>query len=112
MLMGVDVGRISAVTWGVSAALSGLAGVLFATVSFVGPGLFGLGLKAFPATILGGLDSVTGSALGGVIIGIVENLVGGYFDSTGREIAGFALIIVVLMIRPNGLFGDKDVERV
>jgi branched-chain amino acid transport system permease protein len=111
MLMGVDVRRISALSWAGAAALSGLAGVLFATAAYVGPDLFAVGLKAFPATILGGLDAVTGSAVGGLLIGVTENLVGGYVDSALKEIAGFVVIILVLMLRPNGLFGDRDVER-
>jgi branched-chain amino acid transport system permease protein len=86
--------------------------VLFAAVAYVGPALFNLGLKAFPATILGGLDAVLGSGLGGLLIGVIENLVGGYLDSSMREVAGFAVIIIVLLVRPNGLFGDRDVERV
>ncbi len=112
MLMGVDVRRVSALAWCGGAALSGIAGVLFAAVSYVGPGLFNLGLKAFPATILGGLDSMVGSGIGGLIIGVTENLVGGYIDSAWKEVAGFAVIILVLMLRPNGLFGDREVERV
>jgi branched-chain amino acid transport system permease protein len=112
MLMGVEVRRISSLAWAGAAALSGLAGVLFALTTYVGPDLFVIGLKAFPATILGGLDAVTGSAVGGLIIGVTENVVGGYFDTSLKEIAGFALIILMLMIKPNGLFGERDVERV
>jgi branched-chain amino acid transport system permease protein len=112
MLMGVEVRRISSLAWAGAAALSGLAGVLFALTTYVGPDLFVVGLKAFPATILGGLDAVTGSAVGGLIIGVTENVVGGYFDTSLKEIAGFALIILMLMIKPNGLFGERDVERV
>lgn len=112
MLMGVDVRRISGLSWAGAAALSGLAGVLFASAAYVGPDLFAVGLKAFPATILGGLDAVTGSAFGGLLIGVTENLVGGYVDSSLKEIAGFVVIIFILMLRPNGLFGDRDVERV
>lgn len=112
MLMGVDVRRISSLSWAGAAALSGLAGILFALTTYVGPDLFVVGLKAFPATILGGLDAVTGSAVGGLIIGITENVVGGYFDTSLKEIAGFVAIILMLMIKPNGLFGERDVERV
>lgn len=110
-LMGIDVRRVAAVAWAASAAVSGVAGVLFAGTSFVGPDLFQAGLKAFPATIVGGLDSVIGSALGGLILGVVENLTGGYGDTALKEIAGFIAIIAVLMIRPTGLFGARDVER-
>lgn len=112
MLMGVDVRRISAYSWAGAAVLSGIAGILFASAAYVGPDLFAVGLKAFPATILGGLDAVTGSGIGGLLIGVTENVVGGYADSALKEIAGFVVIILILMVRPNGLFGERDVERV
>lgn len=112
MLMGVDVRKISAYSWAGAAVLSGLAGILFASAAYVGPDLFAVGLKAFPATILGGLDAVTGSGVGGILIGVTENIVGGYADSALKEIAGFVVIILILMVRPNGLFGERDVERV
>ena len=76
------------------------------------PTVFEIGLKAFPATVLGGFDSVLGSGVSGLIIGVMENLVGGYLPSTLKEISGFLLILVVLMVRPFGLFGEKRIERV
>jgi len=110
-LMGIDVRRVAAIAWAASAGVSALAGVLFASTTFVGPDLFQAGLKAFPATIVGGLDSVIGSAIGGLILGVVENLTGGYGDTALKEISGFIAIVAVLMIRPTGLFGARDVER-
>jgi branched-chain amino acid transport system permease protein len=74
--------------------------------------MYDIGLKAFPATILGGLDSVLGSGLGGALMGIAENLAGGYLASSIKEITGFVVIIAVLMIRPFGLFGEREIERV
>jgi len=71
-----------------------------------------MGLRGFPATILGGLDSVVGGAFGGLVIGVVENLAGGSLGRGLKEIAGFVLIIVVLMIKPYGLFGQREIERV
>lgn len=112
LLMGISVSRLYRVAWVISALIAGLAGVLFAMIYHVGSDISHMGIRAFPATILGGLDSVLGSAFGGIIIGIVENLAGGYIGSGYKEIAGFAVIVVVLMIRPYGLFGQKDVERV
>ncbi len=110
-LMGVKTGRVQMAAWAASAVMSGTAGVLFAIAFELSPSLYGLGLKAFPATILGGLDSVIGSAFGGLIIGVAENLVGGYISSSLKEIAGFVIIILILMIRPYGLFGEKRIER-
>jgi branched-chain amino acid transport system permease protein len=111
-LMGVSTARVQAVAWGASSALAGIAGVYFAIIYNLSPTLFAVGLKAFPATVLGGLDSVIGSGASGLVIGVFENLVGGYMSSTLKEVAGFLLILVVLMVRPFGLFGEKEIERV
>ena len=110
-LMGVNIGRIQMAAWAAAAVMSGVAGVLFAIAYELSPALFHLGLKAFPATILGGLDAVIGSAVGGLAIGVIENLVGGYISSHLKEVAGFVIIILILMIRPYGLFGEKRIER-
>ncbi len=111
-LMGVSTARVQAVAWAGASALAGLAGALFAVIYGLTPTVFELGLKAFPATVLGGFDSVLGSGFSGLIIGVFENLVGGYLPSTLKEIAGLVLILVVLMVRPFGLFGEKRIERV
>jgi branched-chain amino acid transport system permease protein len=111
-LMGVSTARVQAVAWAASAVLAGLAGVFFAVIYDLSPTLFALGLKSFPATVLGGLDAVIGSAASGLIIGVSENLVGGYMASTLKEIVGFMLILVVLMVRPFGLFGEREIKRV
>jgi branched-chain amino acid transport system permease protein len=111
-LMGVSTAKVQAVAWALAAGLAGLAGAFFAVIYGLAPTVFELGLKAFPATVLGGFDSVLGSGGSGLFIGVLENLVGGYLPSTLKEIAGFALILVVLMVRPFGLFGEKRIERV
>ncbi len=111
-LMGVSTARVQAVAWASASGLAGLAGALFAVIYGLTPTVFELGLKAFPATVLGGFDSVLGSGFSGLLIGVVENLVGGYLPSTLKEISGFVLILVVLMVRPFGLFGEKRIERV
>lgn len=112
LLMGLSISKLYRVGWIISALLSGLAGLLFANIYHVGLDMGHVGLQAFPAAILGGLDSILGSALGGLVIGVAENLAGGYIGSGYKEIAGFAIILVVLMLRPHGLFGEKDIERV
>jgi branched-chain amino acid transport system permease protein len=111
-LMGVSTARVQAVAWAAASGLAGLAGALFAVIYGLTPTVYELGLKAFPATVLGGFDAVLGSGVSGLIIGVLENLVGGYLPSTLKEIAGFVLILVVLMVRPFGLFGEKRIERV
>ncbi|WP_096701098.1 branched-chain amino acid ABC transporter permease [Magnetospirillum sp. 15-1] len=111
-LMGISAARIHAVAWMGSSMIAGIAGVFFALIYNVSPSLYHVGLKAFPATILGGLDSVLGSGFSGVFLGVAENLAGGYLAPTMKEIIGFVIIIAVLMIRPFGLFGQRDIERV
>lgn len=112
LLMGISVKRIHATAWALSAAMASLAGVLFSSMFTLGPDIWFQGLKAFPAVILGGLDSVLGAALGGLIIGVVENLAEGYIGQGLKEVAGFVVIILVLMVRPFGLFGEREIERV
>lgn len=111
-LMGISTARVQSVAWMASSVLAGLAGVFFAVIYDLSPTLYAIGLKAFPATVLGGLDAVIGSAVSGLIIGVFENLVGGYLASTLKEVSGFLLILVVLMVRPFGLFGEREIERV
>lgn len=111
-LMGISTARVQAVAWACASALAGLAGVFFAVIYGLSPTIYELGLKAFPATVLGGFDAVIGAGASGLVIGVIENLVGGYWSSTLKEVAGFALILVVLMVRPFGLFGEKRIERV
>jgi len=111
-LMGVSTARVQAVAWAAASGLAGLAGAFFAVIYGLAPTIYELGLKAFPATVLGGFDAVLGSGVSGLLIGVLENLVGGYLPSTLKEIAGFVLILVVLMVRPFGLFGEKRIERV
>ncbi len=112
LLMGVDVRRISSMAWAVSAVVSGLAGVSFAIMFSRAPDLWFQGLRSFPAAILGGLDSPIGSGFGGLIIGVIGDLSEGYIGQGLKEISGFVVIIIVLMLRPYGLFGEKELERV
>lgn len=112
LLMGVDVRRISSLAWAISAVVSGMGGIAFAIMFSRAPDLWFEGLRSFPATILGGLDSPLGSGFGGLIIGVIGALSEGYIGQGLKEISGFVVIIVVLMVRPYGLFGDKELERV
>lgn len=112
LLMGVDVKRISALAWAIAAMVSGLGGIVFAIMISRAPDMWFIGLRAFPATILGGLDSALGSGFGGLIIGVIGDLSEGYIGHGLKEISGFIVIIIVLMLRPYGLFGEKKLERV
>jgi branched-chain amino acid transport system permease protein len=74
--------------------------------------LSAVGLKVFPVVILGGLDSIGGAILGGIIIGVLETFTGGYVSSSLREIIPYVVLVVILMVRPYGLFGLVEIERV
>ncbi len=119
-LMGIRLGRVAAGAWAVAGALAALGGVFFTT--FPTPGVqatVGLSaLTAFPAAILGGLDSVTGAVVGGLIIGVVTTMTSGYQDHIaflGRglgDVVPYVVMVLVLLWRPSGLFGTKEVTRV
>ena len=110
-LMGVNINRVIAATFALGSSLGGAAGVLigmyynafYPTMGFVA------GLKAFTATVLGGLTSVPGAVLGGLILGVVENLGAAYISSGYRDLIAFVILILVLLIKPSGLFG-RDLQ--
>jgi branched-chain amino acid transport system permease protein len=115
--LGISIRQVFALSWGISAMVSTVAGVVVGIVNGVSSALSFFGIKVFPAVILGGLDSIVGGVLGGLIIGLLENLA--HFVDTQwlkwgnlYEVAPFYVLIVILMIRPYGLFGTKDIERV
>jgi branched-chain amino acid transport system permease protein len=115
--LGVPVKTVFAMAWAISAVISAVAGVVVAVVNGVSAGLSAYGIKVFPAVILGGLDSIAGAVIGGVIIGLLENLahfVDSQYLHWGNlyEIAPFYVLIIILMIKPYGLFGTRDIERV
>ncbi len=115
--LGIPVKNVFAMAWAISAVVSAVAGVVVAVVNGVSAGLSAYGIKVFPATILGGLDSIGGAVLGGIIIGLLEN-VAHFIDAEylhwGNlyEVAPFYVLIIILMIKPYGLFGTHDIERV
>lgn len=112
LLMGINVKRISAISWALSSVFAAFAGLSFCLMFSLEPEISQMGLRGFPASILGGLDSVIGGAFGGLVIGVAENMAGGYLGRGLKEIAGFVLIIIVLMVKPYGLFGQREIERV
>jgi branched-chain amino acid transport system permease protein len=112
MLMGINVRRVAGTAWVIAAIAAGLAGVFISTLYDLAPDIYVFGIRAFSAPILGGMDSVAGAAIAGVIIAALENLGEGYIGKGLKEIIGFIAIVLVMMVRPYGLFGTKDVERV
>jgi branched-chain amino acid transport system permease protein len=112
LTMGISVRRIFALAW-VLAALSALVGgVLLGDITSVSGNLANFGLLVFPVVILGGLDSVPGTIVGGVVIGLTAQYVSGYWDPGLAQIAPYLLLIAILMVRPYGLFGETRIERV
>jgi branched-chain amino acid transport system permease protein len=115
--LGVSVPRVFAMSWAISAVVSSVAGVVVGVVNGVSSALSFYGIKVFPAVILGGLDSVLGAVLGGLIVGVLENLAQ-YVDSEWLHwgnmytIAPFYALILILLIKPYGLFGTRNIERV
>ena len=115
--LGISVKQVFAMSWAISAMVSALAGVVVGMVNGVSSALSFFGIKVFPAVILGGLDSIVGAIVGGLIIGILENLAE-FFDSqffhVGNmyTVAPFYILVIILMIKPYGLFGTKDIERI
>lgn len=112
LLMGINVRRLHSLSWMISSATAGMAGVCYAIMVSRAPDMWFLGMQSFPAAILGGLDSPLGSALGALIIGVTASMSEGYIGQGLKEISGFVMIIAILMIRPYGLFGEKELERV
>ncbi len=116
MAMGINVQRYFALAWAMAGIVSALGGIVWGAMLGVDNQLALVGLKVFPVVILGGLDSIIGAVVGGLIVGIVENLAAGYLDpyvgGGTKDFAPYILMIVALMVRPEGIFGRRRIERV
>ena len=112
-LMGVNAEKLIKITFAISGALGAAAGFFIGMIYAIDPTMGALaGLKGWSCAILGGIGSITGSLVGGVLLGIVENLTAGYISTGYRDAIGFAVMILVLLIRPSGLMGYKFEEKV
>lgn len=115
--LGISVKQVFAMSWGIAATVSATAGIVIGMVNGVSSSLSMMGIKVFPAVILGGLDSIIGAIVGGLTIGVLENLAE-FFDSqylhVGNmyDIAPFYVLLIILWFKPYGLFGTKDIERI
>jgi branched-chain amino acid transport system permease protein len=116
MAMGINVERYFGLAWAMTGVVSALGGVIWGNLLGVDVNLSLVGFKVFPVVILGGLDSIPGAVLGGLIVGIVENVTAGYVDpyvgGGTKDFAPYVLMILALMIRPYGMFGRKLIERI
>jgi branched-chain amino acid transport system permease protein len=116
MAMGIDVERYFGVAWAMTGVVSALGGILWGNLLGVDVNLALVGFKVFPVVILGGLDSIPGAIVGGLLVGIVENVAAGYVDpyvgGGTKDFAPYVLMILALMIRPYGIFGKRIIERI
>ena len=116
MAMGINVERYFGLAWAMTGIVSALGGVLWGNLVGVDVNLALVGFKVFPVVILGGLDSIPGAVIGGLIVGVVENVAAGYVDpyvgGGTKDFAPYVLMILALMIRPYGIFGKKIIERI
>jgi branched-chain amino acid transport system permease protein len=116
MAMGINVERYFALAWAMAGTVSALGGVIWGSMLGVDVHLALVGLKVFPVVILGGLDSIVGAVIGGLIVGVVESLAAGYLDpyvgGGTKDFAPYVLMILMLMFKPYGMFGTHKIERV
>jgi branched-chain amino acid transport system permease protein len=110
--MGIPVKSLNGLVWGLAAAVAAIAGLLLAPITFVHANMGFIGLKAFPAAVVGGFGSLPGAIVGGLIIGIVESLSGFYLPDGFKDTAAYIVVLVMLMVKPNGLFGEKLRKKV
>jgi branched-chain amino acid transport system permease protein len=116
LLMGISTKRVFAMVWGIAFVTAAIAGIFLANVMVVNIGLTFTAISAFPAIILGGLESIPGAIIGGLAIGVIENLAGGYLDQMigggVKDVTPFVVLFLMLMFKPYGLFGKEEIERV
>jgi len=110
--MGIPVKQLNGLVWGLAAAVAAIAGLLLAPITFVHANMGFIGLKAFPAAVVGGFGSLPGAIVGGLIIGIVESLSGFYLPQGFKDTAAYIVVLIMLMVKPNGLFGEKLRKKV
>jgi len=113
MALGVHVRRVFAMSWAIAALVCAMSGIVIGIINGINVHeVSAIGLKVFPVVILGGLDSIGGAILGGLIIGLLETFTGGYISTGLREVVPYIVLIMILMIKPYGLFGLVEIERV
>jgi branched-chain amino acid transport system permease protein len=110
--MGIPVQRLNGLVWGLAAGVAAVAGLLLAPITFVHANMGFIGLKAFPAAVVGGFGSLPGAIVGGLIIGVVESLSGFYLPEGFKDVMAYVVVLVMLMLKPNGLFGETLRKKV
>ncbi len=110
--MGIPVQRLNGLVWGLAAGVAAIAGLLLAPITFVHANMGFIGLKAFPAAVVGGFGSLPGAIVGGLVIGVVEALAGFYLPEGFKDIVPYLVVLLMLVLKPNGLFGEKLRKKV
>ena len=110
--MGIPVKKLNGLVWGLAAAVAAVAGLLLAPITFVHANMGFVGLKAFPAAVVGGFGSLPGAIVGGLVIGLVESLAGFYAAEGWKDIAPYVVVLIMLWVKPNGIFGDTLRKKV
>ncbi len=110
--MGIPVKKLNGLVWGLAAAVAAAAGLLLAPITFVHANMGFVGLKAFPAAVVGGFGSLPGAIVGGLVIGLVESMAGFYAPEGWKDIAPYVVVLVMLWVKPNGIFGDTLRKKV
>ncbi len=110
--MGIPVKRLNGLVWALAAMVAAVAGLLLAPITFMHANMGLIGLKAFPAAVVGGFSSLPGAILGGIIIGLVEALAGFYLPEGFKDVAAYVVVLIMLAIKPNGLLGENLRKKV
>jgi branched-chain amino acid transport system permease protein len=110
--MGIPVRSLNGLVWALAAVVAAIAGILLAPITFVHANMGFIGLKAFPAAVVGGFTSLPGAIVGGLIIGIVESFAGFYLPEGFKDVAAYVVVLIMLMVKPHGLFGEKLRKKV
>jgi branched-chain amino acid transport system permease protein len=111
--LGVHVQKVFALSWAIAALVAGMSGIVLGIINGINVhDLSAIGLKVFPVVILGGLDSIGGAIIGGIIIGLLETFTGGYISPSLSDVVPYIVLVFILMVKPYGLFGVTEIERV
>jgi len=111
--LGVHVKRVFALSWGIAALVAAMSGIVLGIINGINVHeLSSIGLKVFPVVILGGLDSIGGAVIGGILIGLLETFTGGYLSTSLMDVLPYIVLVVILLVKPYGLFGLVEIERV
>jgi branched-chain amino acid transport system permease protein len=111
--LGVHVQKVFALSWAIAALVAGMSGIVLGIINGINVhDLSAIGLKVFPVVILGGLDSIGGAIIGGIIIGLLETFTGGYISPSLSDVLPYIILVFILMVKPYGLFGLEEIERV